>query len=212
MKKLISLALLCSMTMGMCAGDIASADADKCCNSCNTCPTTTTTCNSCSSCGCKTALTEAEEAAGEQRCACGKPKPVTKADVGTTDAEKCCNSCNTCPTTTTTCCNSCGCKTALTQEEEKAGVQRCNCGKPKPGRSEVGTTDAEKCCNSCNTCPTTTTTTCSSCNSCGCKTVLTQEEEAAGVQRCACSKPVGGKPGTRVLAKATVAKAMKKNQ
>jgi hypothetical protein len=56
---------------------------------------------------------------------------------------------------------------------------------------EVGSADAEKCCNSCNTCPTTTTTCCNSC----CKTMLTEEEVAAGEQRCTtCSaKPRPGR-------------------
>ena len=198
--------------------EVGEADAEKCCNKpCNTCPTTTTTCNSCNSCGCRTELTQEEEAAGVARCACNKPRPGGRAEVGNADAEKCCNSCNTCPTTTTTCnsCNSCGCKTVLTQEEEAAGVARCGCGKPRPnGRAEVGEADAEKCCNSCNTCPTTTTTTCNSCNSCGCKTVLTQEEAAAGAQRCACNKPrPGGRTANKkALARVTVARKMQENK
>jgi len=100
----------------------------------------------------------------------------------------------------------------LTQEEEAAGVQRCACNKPKPvAKTDIGTPDAEKCCNSCNTCPTTTTT-CNSCSSCGCKTTLTQEEEAAGEQRCACNKPKPGRANSKALAKVTVAKAMRKNK
>ena len=137
MKKVMSLALLCSMVIGLNATDVVgTAEEEKCCSSpCNTCPTTTNT-----GC-CKTELTaeeEAAEAAAEaERCACsGKPAKPTGREVGAPEDEKCCNPCNTCPTTTT---NTGCCKTESTAEEDAEDAERCPCNKPKPGNQTVAT-------------------------------------------------------------------------
>src|SRR5271154_6783120 len=139
-------------------------------------------------------LTAQVHADAEDRCNCGKPRP-SRSDETTQSADtdkNCCNTCNNCSTCNKPTTVTCGCcnKAIDPADDEKAGItDRCNCGKPRPQRSEEAAQgpDADK--NCCNTCPTTTTSSCCStscCNSCGRQFDI--NEQGADVEKNCCNQ------------------------